>query len=246
MFEKVIVVDCAGHMLGRVASTIAKEISNGQKIVAVRTEELCISGSLFRHKLIFGKFLAHRGSSNPTRGPYHYRSPARLLWRTVRGMLNHNKPRGQAALGRLKVFEGVPHPYDRVKKVVIPGALRILRLRPGRSFCRLGDLAKEVGWQHNDLINKLEAKRKTRAAAWYQTKLQLAGLKAKAEAAVDKAAGKAPKAAAPKPAKNEQKSDKKSEKKPAADKKGGDKKADKPADKKGGDKKGKADAKGKK
>ncbi len=50
MFEKVVVVDCAGHMMGRVASVLAKEIMNGQKVVAVRTEELCISGSLFRHK----------------------------------------------------------------------------------------------------------------------------------------------------------------------------------------------------
>ena len=50
MFEKTIVVDCAGHMLGRVASVLAKEIMNGQKVVAVRTEELNISGSLFRHK----------------------------------------------------------------------------------------------------------------------------------------------------------------------------------------------------
>ncbi len=51
---------------------------------------------------------------------------------------------GQAAMERLKVFEGCPHPYDKVKKVVIPQALRVLRLRPGRKYCRLGDLSKLV------------------------------------------------------------------------------------------------------
>ncbi len=51
---------------------------------------------------------------------------------------------GQAAMERLKVFEGVPHPYDKVKKVVIPQALRVLRLRPGRKYCRLGDLSEQV------------------------------------------------------------------------------------------------------
>jgi large subunit ribosomal protein L13Ae len=242
MFEKVIVVDCAGHMLGRVASTIAKEIMNGQKIVAVRTEELCISGSLFRHKLIYGKFLIHRGNTNPKRGPNHYRAPSRILWRTVRGMMNHFKARGQASMERLKVFEGCPHPFDRMKKQVIPQALRVLRLRPGRKFCRLGDLSEQVGWQHDKLIKSLEAKRKTKAAAWYSSKLQLAALKRKAVATVEAKLGitrpaKAKVAAPAKPAaaKPADKKDSKDEKKPA-DKKKDDKPAGKPADKKGGDK----------
>jgi len=192
MFEKVVVVDCAGHLLGRVASTIAKELLCGQKIVCVRTEELNISGSIFRNKVIFGKFLEHRGSTNPARGPFHFRSPARILWRTVRGMINHKKKRGQAALERLKVFEGVPHPYDRVKKVVIPNALRTLRLKPGRKFCRLGDLSSQVGWSHDNLVKRLEAKRKTKAYAWYQTKKQLNRLRTKAVANVTSKVGPQP------------------------------------------------------
>ena len=40
-----------------------------------------------------------------------------------------------AALERLKLFEGVPPPYDRKKKMVVPEALRVLRLKPGRKFC---------------------------------------------------------------------------------------------------------------
>jgi large subunit ribosomal protein L13Ae len=184
MFEKVVVVDCSGHLLGRVASTLAKELLQGQKVVCVRTEELNISGSLFRNKLIFGKFLQHRGSTKPARGPFHFRSPARILWRTIRGMINHKTKRGQAALERLKVFEGVPHPYDRVKRVVIPNALRVLRLKPGRKFCRLGDLSAQVGWSHNDLVKRLETKRKVKAFAWYQTKKQLQKLRKQAVANV--------------------------------------------------------------
>lgn len=33
MFEKVVIVDCRGHLLGRLASTIAKEILSGQRVV---------------------------------------------------------------------------------------------------------------------------------------------------------------------------------------------------------------------
>lgn len=45
VFEKPIIVDCRGHLLGRMASVIAKELLLGQSIVAVRCEETEISGS---------------------------------------------------------------------------------------------------------------------------------------------------------------------------------------------------------
>ena len=51
MFEKEIIIDGRGHMLGRLASIITKELQNGQRIVVVRCEKINISGSLFRNKL---------------------------------------------------------------------------------------------------------------------------------------------------------------------------------------------------
>jgi len=186
MFEKVVIVDCYGHLLGRLASTIAKELLNGQRVVCVRTEEINISGSLFRNKLKYALFLRKRTATNPTRGPWHYRAPSRILWRVVRGMLPHKTERGKAAMERLKVFEGIPHPFDRLKRVVVPAALKTLRLKPCRKFCKLGDLSAQVGWKHQDLLVKLEAKRKVASAAYYQTKKQLLKLKTQATKNVQK------------------------------------------------------------
>ena len=45
MFEKPIVIDGRGHLLGRLASTVAKELLGGQKVVVVRAEQITISGS---------------------------------------------------------------------------------------------------------------------------------------------------------------------------------------------------------
>ena len=64
----------------------------------------------------------------------------------VRGMLPHKTPRGAAALGKFKSFEGVPSPYDCKKRACIPDALKIVRLKNFRKFCTLGDLAREGGW----------------------------------------------------------------------------------------------------
>ena len=72
------------------------------------------------------------------------RAPSKIFWRTVRGMTPHKTERGKDALKRLQTFEGVPPPYDKKKKMVIPSALKVLRLKAGRRFCSLGRLGHEV------------------------------------------------------------------------------------------------------
>jgi ribosomal protein uL13 len=46
-----IIIDGKGHLLGRLASIISKQVLSGQKIVVVRCEEINISGSFFRNKV---------------------------------------------------------------------------------------------------------------------------------------------------------------------------------------------------
>jgi len=104
-------------------------------------------------------FLRKRTITNPTHGPFHFRAPSRIFFRTVRGMLPHKTARGAAAISRLKVFEGCPEPYSLKKRMVVPAALRVLRLRPGRRFCTLGRLSQEVGWKYQAVLEKLEGKR---------------------------------------------------------------------------------------
>lgn len=170
MFEKEIVVDGRAHMFGRLASIVAKELLCGQKVVVVRCEAIAMSGGLVRNQVKFHQFLKKRHNTNPSRGPYHYRSPARIFWRTIRGMLPQKTARGQAALARLQTYEGIPAPYDKTKRMVVPNALKVLRLKPGRRWCTLGRLASEVGWKHSALIQKLEAKRLATADEFYHKK----------------------------------------------------------------------------
>merc|ERR1712106_332810 len=188
-FHREVVIDCRGHLLGRLSSTIAKELLNGQKVVCVRTEDINISGSLFRNKLKYAEFRRKKMNSNPKQGPLHYRAPAKILWRTIRGMVPHKTPRGAAALDRLKAYEGIPHPFDRKKRLVVPAALKVLRIRPERKFCKLGDLSSQVGWKHAKLVERLEGQRKVKSSAFYAKKKssRTALRKAQASAKIDKA-----------------------------------------------------------
>mmetsp|Transcript_33382 Transcript_33382/g.51877 ORF Transcript_33382/g.51877 Transcript_33382/m.51877 type:complete len:202 (-) Transcript_33382:45-650(-) len=179
-FRKEIVVDCKGHLLGRLASVLAKEILNGQHVVCVRTEDINISGSLYRNKLKYAAFKRKKMNSNPRRGPFHFRAPSKILWRCIRGMLPYKTARGRAALDRFKSFEGMPHPYDRKKRMVIPQALKVLRLKPERRFCKLGDLSNDFGWKHRELLERLESQRKVQSEAFYKKKKETAKAKAAA------------------------------------------------------------------
>ncbi|KAJ1634771.1 ribosomal protein L13 domain-containing protein, partial [Pavlovales sp. CCMP2436] len=87
MFEKVVIIDCRGHLLGRLASTVAKELLTGQRVVCVRAEEINITGSLYRNKLKYAEFMVKKTNTNPKRGPFHFRGPARMLHRAIRGMM---------------------------------------------------------------------------------------------------------------------------------------------------------------
>ncbi|KAL1894502.1 60S ribosomal protein L16A [Ceratocystis pirilliformis] len=170
-FEPVIVIDGKGHLLGRLASIVAKQLLNGQKIVIVRCEALNISGEFFRAKLKYHAYLRKATRFNPTRGgPFHFRAPSRIFYKAVRGMIPHKTARGAKALERLKVFEGVPPPYDKKKKMVVPQALRVLRLQPGRKYCTVGRLSHEVGWKYQDVVARLEERRKAKGTAYYERK----------------------------------------------------------------------------
>merc|ERR1711972_77778 len=121
---------------------------------------------------------------NPTHGPFHYRAPSKIFHRVLRGMLPHKTSRGQAALDRLTLHDGCPHPYDVKKKQVCPSALKVLRIKPYRKYCVLGDLSQKVGWKCKDLMARLEERRKVRSAAFFTRKLGVQKKRTAAAAAV--------------------------------------------------------------
>uniref|UniRef100_A0A3Q0R7L7 Large ribosomal subunit protein uL13 n=1 Tax=Amphilophus citrinellus TaxID=61819 RepID=A0A3Q0R7L7_AMPCI len=172
-FNKVLLLDGRGHLLGRLAAIVAKQVLLGHKVVVVRCEGINISGNFYRNKLKYLAFLRKRMNTNPSRGPYHFRAPSKIFWRTVRGMLPHKTKRGQAALERLKVFDGIPPPYDKRKRMVVP------------AFALLGRLAHEVGWKYQAITATLEEKRKAKSKLRYAKKKTVIKLTKQAEKNVE-------------------------------------------------------------
>merc|ERR1711977_322526 len=145
-FDSVKVIDGNDHLMGRLAATVAKQLLRGQKVVVVRCEGLKISGNFYRNKLIVLEYLRKRHLTKPSRGPFHGRAPTKMLRHVIRGMLPHKTKRGQRAFDNLKTFDGVPPPYDKCKRLLIPGAFRQIKLKPNRKYADVGRLAAETGW----------------------------------------------------------------------------------------------------
>uniref|UniRef100_A0A2K5PN00 Large ribosomal subunit protein uL13 n=1 Tax=Cebus imitator TaxID=2715852 RepID=A0A2K5PN00_CEBIM len=133
---QVLVLDGRGHLLGRLAAIVAKQVLLGRKVVVVRCEGINISGNFYRNKLKYLAFLRKRMNTNPS---------DRIFWRSGRAVLPHKTARGQAALDRLRVSDGFPPPYDKKKRVVLPAALRVVRLKPTRKFAYLGCVVGSSG-----------------------------------------------------------------------------------------------------
>ena len=99
------VVDASGRVTGRFASALAKRLLLGETIAVVNAEKAILTGG---RAWIFGEFRHRRDIGSSRKGPYYPARPDRILHRAIRGMLPYQRPRGRAALRRLRVYVGVP------------------------------------------------------------------------------------------------------------------------------------------
>jgi large subunit ribosomal protein L13Ae len=153
------------------------------KFISTDSHLFLLLSIVVRNRVKYAQFRQKKMNTNPGRGPFHFKSPAMMVWRTIRGMSHHMTARGQDALKRLSTFEGIPAPFDKQQRVVVPCALRVMRLKPGRDYTILGDLAHTIGWKHRELLSRLEGKRKADSKDFYEKKKSKQALRRKAETA---------------------------------------------------------------
>jgi len=138
--ERTMIIDATGLILGRMASTIAKQLLQGETIIVVNAEKAAISGKRLSILKDAKNFLE---VGHFRKGPYHPRRPDHIVRRTIRGMLPRKKPKGQQAYKRLKVFLQLPEKFKEEEIQTIPQA-SVENLKC--PYMTVGELAKEIGW----------------------------------------------------------------------------------------------------
>ncbi len=111
MQKKETVIDGSGMVLGRISSSVAKMLLNGEHVVLLNAEKLVISG---HPKEIVAKYKRRfelQDKANPEHSPYWSKRPDIFVKRIVRGMLPFKRPKGKAAFKLLRAYVGVPEMY---------------------------------------------------------------------------------------------------------------------------------------
>jgi large subunit ribosomal protein L13 len=134
------IVNGEGLILGRMCSSIAKRVLNGEQIIIVNAEKVVISGKR-KSKVAEAKEFLEVGA--PERGPFHSRRPDRIVRKTVRGMLPWRQPKGKSAYKRVKVFIGIPRDLENQSMETDPQAQASKLTGP---HFTLEELAVQIGW----------------------------------------------------------------------------------------------------
>ena len=132
------VIDASECIMGRLASSVAKTLLEGEEVHVINAENAVISGS---KEMVFGEYISKRNLNHPRKGPYYPRMPHMMLKRAVRGMIPYQKPKGREAFKRLKVDVGMPISLKKEKIETIENA----KMNDSTKYIRLGDVSKNLG-----------------------------------------------------------------------------------------------------
>ncbi|MGC9009719.1 MAG: 50S ribosomal protein L13 [Sulfolobales archaeon] len=145
--NSILIIDGENHILGRLASVVAKLLLKEYRVYIVNAEKIVLSGP--RRRVIEGYklLLEVRTHKNPYKGPKRPRNPINIVKRAIRGMLPKESDRGFRAYKRLRVFIGVPSDLRDKPKIKIPFA-DASKLKG--SYVYISEVAKELGWSPSE------------------------------------------------------------------------------------------------
>ena len=129
-------IDASDHVVGRLASNVAKALLKGDKVFVVNAEKAVVSGGKDNVK---DHYIQKVQRGDPYHGPFYPKTPDRLIKRVVRGMIP-KKPRGKIALKNLMVYISVPEELSKKKFQKIKTAENKLEC----SYTELGKLCNLV------------------------------------------------------------------------------------------------------
>ena len=138
-----IVVDATDHIAGRLSSTVAKLLLQGNRVSIVNCEKIMISGA--RSNIIneYREFLDINSINHWKHGPKHPRRPDTIMKKMIRGMLPREKSSGKEAHKRLRTYIGSPKEVKSLKKIKLEKAMI---KKSSSNYTTMADLGRTVGW----------------------------------------------------------------------------------------------------
>lgn len=123
-----LVVDAAGKPLGRLAAEVAKvlrgkhkptftpHVDTGDHVIIINADQVALTGSKGDER-IYWHSQYPGGLKSVKKSEMLAKRPERLVERTIKGMLPHNRL-GAQMYRKLKVYAGATHPHESQKPQV--------------------------------------------------------------------------------------------------------------------------------
>ena len=135
-FDVDVVIDARDCILGRVASKVAQQALDGDRIAVVNAENAVITGNPESTMETYRK----RADVGSDSGPYYPKRPDRIFKRAIRGMLPYKQDHGREAFENVRVYLG--NPYDEDGEVLDGTSLdRLSNIK----FISLGEISEKLG-----------------------------------------------------------------------------------------------------
>jgi large subunit ribosomal protein L13 len=136
-----VVIDAKDHILGRLASRVARLALEGNEVIILNAEKTVLSSP--KKEEIF-KEKHERG--DPYHGPFYPRYPDQIVKRVIRGMLPYKKERGRKAFKRVKAYIGVPEELKgEYEKAIKLEDCTVDKLNKRAKFIYLEEVSKKLG-----------------------------------------------------------------------------------------------------
>jgi large subunit ribosomal protein L13 len=136
------IINGEGHILGRLASVVSKQLLEGEEIVVLNAEKIMLTGNKDWAYAKYKQRVDRASISNPRDlGPKYPRRPDDIFRRTVRGMIPYRKAHGRAAYKNLKVNVGIPKELEGQEVVEVKEA----QPRNIQKSMELGTISKLLG-----------------------------------------------------------------------------------------------------
>ncbi len=122
------VVDATDKPLGRLAAEVARilrgkhkptytpHVDTGDHVIVINADRVALTGNKTEDR-IYWHTQYPGGLKSVTRGSMRDKKPERLVERTIKGMLPHNRL-GDQMYRKLKVYSGPSHPHESQKPQV--------------------------------------------------------------------------------------------------------------------------------
>ena len=136
------IIDAENLILGRLATFVAKQALQGEKIDIINVEKVVITGKPkeilenYKHKFTRGHSLD---------GPFFPRHPEKLVKRTIRGMLPYKQEKGKKAFKNIKCYINVPKEFEGKKMETIETA-NIKNVKKTKHLT-VKEISLELGWR---------------------------------------------------------------------------------------------------